>query len=249
VKTSSARCRAISSKRCTRRSHESADPSVGAVILTGTGRSFVAGADIAEYRDATQSTFDGYQLASRALFDDIETLPQPTIAAVNGYAFGGGFELALVCDFILSADTAIFALPEISLGLYPGGGGPQRLARRAGSVWTKEVVMTGRRIAADELVARGVASGSVPAAALMQRAADLAASLAAMPREAMRVAKRRIDDGVRQELSTALTCDQLELSRLFSSPDGVEGVAAFLEKRPARFQHADLSGTAEVRAE
>jgi enoyl-CoA hydratase/carnithine racemase len=212
------------------------DATVGAVVLTGTGRSFVAGADIAEYRGATQASFDAYQRASRVLFDGIELLPQPTIAAVNGYAFGGGFELALACDFILASETATFALPEIRLGLLPGGGGPQRLSRRAGTVFTKEAVLTGRTIAAAELLERGIATSVVPPDSLDAAALAFAETLAAMPQQAVREGKRRIDDGARQEFAAALTADQAVLSRLFRSPDGREGVAAFLEKREPVFR-------------
>lgn len=217
-----------------------ADAGVGAVIVTGTGRSFVAGADIAEYRGATQDSFDGYQRASRALFDGIEALPQPTIAAVNGYAFGGGFELALACDFILADPAATFALPEIRLGLFPGGGGPQRLSRRVGTVWTKEVVMTGRTVAAAELRERGLASVAAPGR-LDAEAQAFAGTLASMPHEAVREAKRLIDDGARKDLYDALTADQEALSRLFALPDGIEGVTAFIEKREPRFRYPETS--------
>ncbi|MER6899712.1 enoyl-CoA hydratase/isomerase family protein, partial [Amycolatopsis sp. NPDC000740] len=146
-------------------------PAVRAVILTGTGKGFVAGADIGEYGTSSRAEFEAYQRRSRVVFDALSALPQPTVAAVNGYAFGGGFEIALCCDVILCAETARFGLPEIKLGLIPGGGGPQRLARQVGPRWTKELVLTGRTVYPDEALARGVvakvvAADHLPAAAL-----------------------------------------------------------------------------------
>ncbi|MFD2468636.1 enoyl-CoA hydratase/isomerase family protein [Amycolatopsis silviterrae] len=208
---------------------------VRAVILTGTGRGFVAGADIAEYGTSSRAEFEAYQRRSRVVFDALSALPQPTVAAVNGYAFGGGFEIALCCDVILCAETARFGLPEIKLGLIPGGGGPQRLARQVSPRWTKELVLTGRTVYPEEALARGVvakvlAPDDLPAAAL-----DLATTLARQPAEAARAAKQRIDDGAEQDLATALGEDQEALGRLFDTPDAKEGIDAFIQKRPPEF--------------
>ncbi|MBW1638470.1 enoyl-CoA hydratase/isomerase family protein [Microbacterium resistens] len=210
-------------------------PSVRVVILTGTGRGFVAGADIEEYSNASAEEFAEYQRRSRAVFDDLSRLPQATIAAVNGYAFGGGFEIALCCDFIFAADSAKFGLPEIKLGLIPGGGGPQRLVREVGARWTKELVMSGRTVTADELYARGIATRVVARDELQTAAVEFASELAAQPRQALREAKQVIDSGRSQDLETALSADQLALARLFSTSDGAEGIRAFVEKRPPEF--------------
>ncbi|MFB9928629.1 enoyl-CoA hydratase/isomerase family protein [Amycolatopsis halotolerans] len=208
---------------------------VRAVILTGTGRGFVAGADIGEYGTSSRAEFEAYQRRSRVVFDALSALPQPTVAAVNGYAFGGGFEIALCCDVILCAETARFGLPEIKLGLIPGGGGPQRLARQVGPRWTKELVLTGRTVYPDEALARGVVAKVVAPDRLPAEALELATTLALLPAKAARAAKRRIDEGVEQDLETALTDDQAALGRLFDTPDAKEGIDAFIQKRPPAF--------------
>ncbi|WGW12881.1 enoyl-CoA hydratase/isomerase family protein [Saxibacter everestensis] len=210
-------------------------PAVRVVVLTGTGRGFVAGADIEEYSHASVEEFEEYQRRSRAVFDDLARLPQATIAAVNGYAFGGGFEIALCCDFILASTTARLGLPEIKLGLFPGGGGPQRLVREVGARWTKELVMTGRTVYPDEALAKGIVTRVHPPEELLEAALEFATVLAGQPRSALRDAKHLIDSGRSQDIETALTADQLALARLFHSEDGQEGIRAFIEKRPAAF--------------
>lgn len=211
-------------------------PDIRVVVLTGTGRSFIAGADIGEYSQAGPEVFAEYQRRSRAVFGAFEQLPQPTIAAINGFAFGGGFELALCCDFIVAADNSKFSLPEVRLGLIPGGGGTQRLARAAGARWTKEIVMTGRVVTAEEAHRKGIATQVSSRDGLMDAAMELARTLARNAPLAVREAKRVVDDGLAQELSAALTAEQAALSRLFESADGQEGIAAFLAKRDPDFR-------------
>lgn len=211
------------------------DRHVRAVVLTGTGRGFIAGADVSEYHQTSLETFEEYQRASRRLFDDVERLPQPVVAAINGYALGGGFELALSCDFIIASEQARFGLPEIKLGLLPGGGGTQRLARMAGSAWTKELVMTGRTVRPEEAFNRGLLTAVVPPEELLDRAVKFTELLAGAAPLAVREAKRLIDDGLQQELAAALTNEQRVLARLFSSPDGREGISAFIQKREPAF--------------
>ncbi len=211
------------------------DPEVRALVLTGTGRGFVAGADVNEYQDVAQAAFDAYQRLSRRTFDALEGLPMPSIAAVNGYAFGGGFELALCCDLIVASTAARFALPEVSLGLLPGGGGTQRLGRAIGKRATKEIVMTGRRIPAEEAHGFGLVSRLVEPEDLMDSALGLAETLAGNAPLAVREAKRLIDDGAEAPLSAALTLEQRVLSALFATEDAREGIDAFLEKREPRF--------------
>lgn len=211
------------------------DSELRVLVLTGTGRGFVAGADLNEYEGASQAAFDAYQRLSRQTFDALERLPVPTIAAVNGYAFGGGFELALCCDLIVASRAARFALPEVTLGLLPGGGGTQRLTRAIGKRATKETVMTGRHIAAEEAEALGLLSRLVGTEELMDSALELAGSLADQAPLAVREAKRLIDDGAEAPLAAALTLEQRVLSALFATDDAKEGISAFLQKRSPEF--------------
>jgi enoyl-CoA hydratase len=212
-----------------------ADRTVRVLVVTGTGRGFIAGADITEYHNTTQQAFEDYQHLSRKVFDRLESLPQITIAAVNGYALGGGFELALCCDLIVASARARFGLPEINLGLLPGGGGTQRLARAAGARLTKELVLTGRFASADELHRRGVVAAVHEPDGLASAALELAHDIAAKAPLAAAAAKRLIDDGLQAAQSVGLTAEQQILCRLFATEDGKEGVAAFVDKRPARF--------------
>jgi enoyl-CoA hydratase len=211
------------------------DRSVRALILTGAGRGFIAGADINEYSEANQAAFDDYQRTSRRVFDQLASLPIPTIAAVNGYALGGGFEIALSCDFIVASKRARFGLPEIKLGLLPGGGGTQRLSRAIGTRPTKELVMTGRMVDADELDRSGLLTGLHDPDELLPAAMDLAHQLAEAAPIAVREAKVLIDGGVDASFDTAWTLEQRVLSALFASEDAKEGVAAFVDKRTPHF--------------
>ncbi|MDE0346955.1 MAG: enoyl-CoA hydratase-related protein [Boseongicola sp.] len=206
------------------------------VIITGTGRGFVAGADIAGYHGCGQAEFDGFQRRSRQTFDAIAKLPQATICAVNGYALGGGMELALCCDFIFMNEKARIGLPEIKLGLLPGGGGTQRLPRLVGPMRAKDILMSGRMIPADEAVALGIALESCAPDALMPRVMDYAESLSATAPIALREAKRVVDDGLDAALSTGLTLEQRALGALFATEDGKEGIDAFMNKRAPEFK-------------
>ena len=211
------------------------DGSARALVLTGTGKGFIAGADIGEYDGVTQAAFDDYQRLSRRTFDALEALPQPTIAAVNGYALGGGFEVALACDLIVASTAARFGLPEIKLGLLPGGGGTQRLPRAIGTRAAKELVLTGRSMRPDEAERRGLVVAVTEPDELMPVALDLAERLAAGASLAIREGKRLIDDGVQAPLPTGLALEQRVLSNLYATDDAREGIRAFLEKREPRF--------------
>jgi enoyl-CoA hydratase len=211
------------------------DRDVRVLVLTGTGRGFIAGADINEYDGVSQEAFEDYQRLGRATFDALAALPQTTIAAVNGYALGGGFEVVLCCDLVVASEKARFGLPEIKLGLLPGGGGTQRLARAAGTRFAKELVLTGRLVPAAELYRRGLLTSVCEPGAVLERALELAGEIAGNAPLAVRAAKRVIDDGVQMPLEVALTIEQQALARLFASADAREGVAAFLAKRPPSF--------------
>lgn len=211
------------------------DSSVRALVLTGTGKGFIAGADIGEYDGVTQVAFDDYQRLSRRVFDALEALPQPAIAAVNGYALGGGFEVALACDLIVASTAARFGLPEIKLGLLPGGGGTQRLPRAIGARAAKELVLTGRFMGPDEAERRGLLVAVVEPEQLLRAAVELAERIAAAPPLAAREAIRLVDDGCDAPLGTALSLEQRVLSTLFATADAREGIRAFVEKREPRF--------------
>ena len=206
------------------------------LLLTGTGRGFVAGADIAGYHGCGQTVFDNFQRRSRQTFDAIANLPQVVIGAVNGYALGGGLELALCCDFVFVNEKTKLGLPEIKLGLLPGGGGTQRLPRLVGPMRAKEILMTGRMIPADEAVRLGIALEACAPDALMLRAMEFAQGLAAMAPVALLEAKRVVDDGLDAALSAGLTMEQRVLGALFATEDGKEGIAAFMEKRDPVFR-------------
>lgn len=209
---------------------------VRVLIITGTGRGFVAGADIAGYHGVGQTVFDDFQRRSRRTFDAIAALPQITICAVNGYALGGGFELAMCCDFILVNEKTKLGLPEIKLGLLPGGGGTQRLPRLVGPMRAKEMLLTGRMITAREAVDYGAALESRAPDDLMPRALELAGALAEQAPVALMEGKRVIDDGLDTALSAGLTFEQRVLGALFATEDGKEGIAAFMEKRDPVFK-------------
>jgi len=211
------------------------DPDVRALVITGTGRGFIAGADVREYHDANQRSFDSYQRLSRRTFDALEALRVPTIAAVNGFAFGGGFEVALCCDFVFASEAALFALPEVLLGLLPGGGGSQRLSRAIGKRAAKELIMTGRRLNGEEARELGLLTRIVEGDALMSSALEFAETLAQRAPLAVREAKRLIDDGAELPLQVGLTLEQRVLSALFATQDGKEGILAFVEKRTPKF--------------
>jgi enoyl-CoA hydratase/carnithine racemase len=212
------------------------DDDIRAVVLTGAGeRAFVAGADIEEYSAQTDDEFAAYQRRSRALFSRIDAFPKPVIAAVNGYALGGGFEIALACDLIVASASARFGLPEGLLGLSPGGGGTQRLTRAVGPYVAARVLLAADRLRPDEartlgLVAEVVESNVVGAAvALAERTAKLAPLASRAMHDLIRIALDR-------PLEEGLSLEQEALLRLRSTRDAAEGVAAFVEKRDPLFE-------------
>jgi enoyl-CoA hydratase len=213
-----------------------ADPALRVLVITGAGvKAFIAGADITEFEGLTPDQATRLAREGQAVLDKIEALPVPTIAAINGYALGGGCELALACTFRLVADTARLGLPETSLGLMPGFGGTQRLARAIGRQQALELILTGRQIAADEAVALGLALRSVPAAQLMDDALALAGHLAARAPLALRYAREAVAEGLDRPLADALALEARLFGLAASTADMREGVRAFLEKRQPTF--------------
>ncbi len=212
------------------------DPKQRVVIVTGGEDFFCAGADIGEIQEAgtAEATYK-HARDFQVLFDQIEALPQPVIAAVAGYALGGGCELALACDFRIASAGAKFGLPEIKIGAFPGGGGTQRLPRLIGAAKAKEVILTGDPITAEEGLPFGLVMKVVPKDKLHEEAKKLAEKLAALPRLAMEASKMLINRGLEIDLASGLEMEARCFGNLATTHDLQEGVSAFLEKRKPNF--------------
>jgi enoyl-CoA hydratase len=212
------------------------DGALRVLIVTGAGeKAFIAGADISEFEGLTPEAARAYAAAGQAVFDRLEALQVPSIAAINGYALGGGCELALACTFRLLADTARLGLPETSLGLIPGFGGTQRLARAIGRQQALELMLTGRQVTAEDAVRLGLALRAVPAASLLDEAHSLAAQLAARAPIALRLARQAVAEGLDRPLADGLAREAELFGVAAGTDDMREGVRAFLEKRQAVF--------------
>lgn len=212
-----------------------ADDAVGAVVITGAGdKAFVAGADITQLRHYDLST--GLEAAMQRGFDRVEAFPKPTIAAVNGFALGGGCELALACDIRIASSTARFGLPETNLSIVPGAGGTQRLARVVGTGRALEMILTGRFVDAARAEIYGLVTDVVAPEELLEKAHEVAAAVLAKGPVAVRLAKLVVRAGADVDLRTGLLLEQLAQTVLFGTADKAEGTAAFVEKRPPRFQ-------------
>lgn len=207
------------------------------VILTGAGeKSFVAGADIAEYADGNRDAFINFQLNGRRVNDYLEQFPKLTIAAVNGYALGGGFEIALCCDVLIASENARFGLPEGLLGLSPGGGGTQRLARAVGRYVAADVLLSGRRLSGQRAYELGLVSEVSELNNLMAVALKKAEYMIKIAPLAAQEMKRLLRISMDAALPTGLSLEQEVLFRLYSSHDGLEGIRAFVEKRDPNFK-------------
>ncbi len=209
-----------------------ADATLKAVVVTGTGKSFAAGADITEFggSDAAKALGAKFRLA----FDSVAAIPRPVIAAVNGFALGGGYELALACDLRIAAENARVGQPEILLGIIPGAGGTQRLARLVGPARAKEIVWSGRQIRAEEALALGLVDRVVPADELLDAALAWAGAFAAGPVVAIGLAKLAIDGGLDGSLAAGLDLEARHFVDVFSTDDAGTGIASFLEHGPGK---------------
>ncbi len=213
------------------------DDSVKVLIITGSGeKAFVAGADIAEMKNLTPLQAKDFSRLGQGICRSLEELPKPVIAAVNGFALGGGCELAIACDYILASESAIFGQPEVSLGIFPGFGGTQRLVKILGKLRAKELVFFGDRIPAQRALVLGLCNEVVEPGKLMDRAKELAKKLMAKGLAAIALAKQAIERGSDLALDQGLLLEQTLWSLGFDTADQKEGMAAFLEKRKPNFQ-------------
>lgn len=213
------------------------DKALRALIITGEGRSFVAGADIAEQCPLDLAGGRAWGRRGSALFRRIELLEIPTIAAVNGFALGGGCELAMACDIILASEKAKFGQPEVGLGITPGFSGTQRLARRIGAARAKELIFSGKMIKADEAKEMGLVNAVHAPEALMDAAMEMAQSFAKNAPIAVKYSKACIDRGLQTDLDSGIAMENELFAMCFGTEDQKEGMTAFLEKRPAQFKN------------
>jgi enoyl-CoA hydratase len=213
-----------------------ADQALRAIIITGLGeKAFVAGADIKQFETFKPSSAADFASAGQKLFARIESLSVPVIAAVNGFALGGGLELALACDFIYAAETAKFGLPECTLGLMPGYGGTVRLPRRVGAAYALELAMTGNMIDANEALRIGLVNRVCPGPELLGAARKTAQVIASRAPLAVAAIKKSIHEGASLTETKASDLEARLFGELFASNDKTEGVRAFLEKRKPTF--------------
>jgi enoyl-CoA hydratase len=211
-----------------------ADESLGALIITGAGETaFVSGADINDIRGRGRD--DGLAAINSSLFAAVERFPRPTIAAINGFALGGGCELALACDIRVAADTAKFGQPELGLGIIPAAGATQRLPRVVGLGWAKHLVLTGEIIDAKQALEIGLVTAIMPAGQLQVRARELAKRIVRQGPLAARLAKLALNAASRVDLDSGLLIETLAQAICYASADKAEGTAAFLEKRKPKF--------------
>ena len=209
------------------------DDAIRCIVLTGNDKSFAAGADIKEMAGA--GTIDMLLRGTHKLWRTIAACPKPVIAAVSGFALGGGCELAMTCDIIIAGESARFGQPEVKIGIIPGGGGTQRLTRAAGKYKAMRYILTGDFIGAKEAFDMGLASEIVPDAAVEKRAVEMAKQIAELSPLAVQQAKEAVLRGMDAALETGLALETKAIQILFSSQDQKEGMAAFIEKRKPKF--------------
>ena len=216
------------------------DSEVRVVVFTGGGEVFAAGADVNEFVDLTEADMAAHVQKLQANLSALSNLPQPTIAAVSGYALGGGCEAALACDIRIASNTAVFGLPEVLLGIMPGAGGTARLTHLVGPARAKEIMWTGRFVKADEALAIGLVTSVVAPEDLLTAAHKLAATLAKRPARSVQAIKRVVDQAVDLAVDEALAVEAGEFTKLFGTNDKAIGMKSFLENGPgkANFEHS-----------
>jgi len=211
-----------------------ADPAIRAVVIYGGGKVFAAGVDVKEMAGAGYPGMAADSRRLQAAFTTVAKVPKPVVAAVNGYALGGGLELALCADFRVAGESARLGQPEILLGIIPGAGGTQRLPRLIGPARAKDIIYTGRFVPAPEALEIGLVDRVVPDAETYEAARDLVARYATGPALALRAAKQAIDDGLETDLDTGLEIERLHFSGLFATEDQRAGMRSFIENGPGK---------------
>jgi enoyl-CoA hydratase/carnithine racemase len=212
-----------------------ADDQVRAVIVFGGAKVFAAGADITEFTTVTYPDMVSRAAALTGAFDAVARIPKPVVAAITGWALGGGCELALACDWRVVAEDAKLGQPEIKLGIIPGAGGTQRLARLIGPAKAKDLIFSGRMVDAEEALRIGLADRVAPAAEVYDTAVELVRAYTTGPALALRAAKQAIDGGLSVDLASGLALESHLFAGLFATDDRVEGTTAFVEKRKPKF--------------
>ncbi|ARP88111.1 enoyl-CoA hydratase [Bordetella genomosp. 9] len=212
------------------------DSSIGAIVITGSEKAFAAGADIGAMKDWTYMDVYGSEYITRN-WETLKRVRKPVIAAVAGYALGGGCELAMMCDIVVAADTAKFGQPEIKLGVIPGAGGTQRLPRAVGKAKAMDLVLTGRMMGAEEAERAGLVSRVVPADKLLDEAVEVGTVIASMSLPAAMMAKECVNRAYESPLAEGMLFERRVFHSLFGTPDQKEGMAAFVEKRKPNFHH------------
>jgi enoyl-CoA hydratase len=212
-----------------------ADAAIGCMVVTGSDKAFAAGADIKEM--AAKTYMEAFMSDFAATWDRVAHARKPVIAAVAGFALGGGCELAMQCDLIIAADTARFGQPEIKLGIIPGIGGTQRLTRAVGKAKAMDLILTGRMMDAAEAERAGLVARVVPAADLMAEAMKAAEAVAALSLPSVMVAKEAVNRAFEVSLAEGVAFERRVFHALFATEDQKEGMAAFVEKRPAKFRN------------
>lgn len=211
------------------------DPSIGCMILTGSDRAFAAGADIKEMSGKTSvDMFAGVDVTD---WSRLTRITKPVIAAVSGFVFGGGCEIAMICDMIVASETAQFGQPEINLGVIPGAGGTQRLTRAVGKALAMEIILTDRRLTAEEALRYGLVNRVAPVELYLAEAIELAQKVASKSQVAIRMAKEAINKSQELPLAEGLIFEKRNFFLLFGTEDRTEGMNAFVEKRKAEWKH------------
>jgi enoyl-CoA hydratase len=211
-----------------------ADPAIGATVITGNNKAFAAGADIKEMADA--SSIDMLTRGHIDEWDRVSQMNKPVIAAVSGFALGGGCELAMMCDIVIASETAIFGQPEINLGVMPGAGGTQRLVRAVGKSLAMEMILNDRRLTAQEALQAGLVSRIYPVDSYLQEALRLGGEIAARAPIALRLAKEAVNKAFEVNLSQGVIFERRNFYYLFASEDQKEGMDAFVNKRKAEWK-------------